>query len=123
MKQIEGQLEIWDILQQSAPEDEVSIKGIVNMHTHPISDYDVSLNYNDLVLLVAMCEDYVRGLDKILESNILWETYYRGKFKGISDKIQKQIEYDYEKAREKCTKNKKTDDVGEDALALVIKRG
>ncbi len=123
MKQIDGQLSIWDALMVEAPETEVEVKGAVNLKAHPISDYEVRLAYGDLVLLVSMVEDYIKGLDIIKEGDILWETYYRGKFKKISDNIQGQIDYDYQKAFENCMKKKSLDkgDIGEEAMALAIK--
>ncbi len=121
-KQIDGQLNLWDILSAEAPEEEVEIKGAVNLKAHPISNYEVRLAYGDLVLLVAMVEDYIKGLDVIKADDIQWQVYYRNKFKKISNNIQEQIEYDYQKAFEKCIKKKDKDsDIGEEAMALAIK--
>lgn len=56
----------------------------------------------------------------------MWD-YYREEFAKLADKLSMQIEYDYEKQLEKCKKkmNKKTsdNDIGGDAMALVIKQG
>lgn len=103
--------------------DLVEIEGALNVKTFPISEYKVRLAYGDLTLIVAMIEDYIKGLDSIREDDIQWECYYRNKFKSISEKIQKQIEYDYEAKLKKCLKAKeKNNDIGEDALVLAIKK-
>ncbi len=122
MKNIDGQLSIWDVMQQEAPEELVEIKGAINTKSYPISEHEVRLAYGDLVLIVAMVEDYVKGLDEIKQDDILWNSYYHDKFKKISENIQEQIDYDYEKAKEKCLKKKeKASDVGEEALVLAVK--
>lgn len=131
MKQIKGQLELLDLIQNEAPEEDVKITGVVNLKSKPISNYEVSLAYGELTLIIAVLRDYVKGLDKLLEigelpiNEIEYESYYRAKFLKIANRISEQIEYDYDKQREKCLKKlAKTDnsDVGEEALALALKR-
>lgn len=131
MKQIKGQLELFEIMQSEVPEEEVKINGAVNLKSMPISNYEVSLAYGELTLIIAILRDYVKGLDKLLEvgelpiNEIEYEAYYRNKFLKIADKISEQIEYDYDKQLEKCMKKLgKTDnsDIGEEALALAMKR-
>ncbi len=120
---IDDQLSLWDLLLTKSPDTVVPVEGIVNLNTRPISDYKVRLCYGDLKLIVAMIEDYIKGLDVIKADDIQWSAYYRKKFKDISTKIQEQIEYDYEKAVAKCQKAKSDNsDIGEDAMALAIKR-
>ena len=103
--------------------DQVEIEGALNVKSYPISEYKVRLAYGDLTLIVAMIEDYIKGLDSIKDGDVQWECYYRNKFKSISEKIQKQIEYDYEEKLKKCLKAKeKNNDIGEDALVLAIKK-
>lgn len=123
MDRIDNQLSLWDMLGLDAPQEKVAIEGIVNLKTMPISDYKVHLCYGDLKLIVAMIEDYIQGLDVIKADSIDWNAYYRKKFKDISTRIQEQIEYDYDKAMEKCRKTRADNsDIGEDAMALMIKR-
>ncbi len=121
---IDGQLELWDTI--SVGQDEVKIDGALNVHAEgEIKPFEVTLTTGDLTLIVAMIEDYIKGLDVIKESDILWQAYYRNKFKGISEKIQKQIDYDYEKALKKCqkkTEKESNSNVGEEAMALMIKK-
>lgn len=132
MKDIIGQLSIWDYMQNNSPKEDVEIDGAVNLHTHPISNYKVTLAYGDLTLIVAMIRDYIRGLDQMFQDGdikinpIEYEAYYRNKFLNMADKISRQIEYDYDEHLKKCLKKlEKTDnsDIGEEALSLVIKRG
>jgi hypothetical protein len=52
---------------------------------------------------------------------MVWK-YHIDKFKHISEKIQLQIGYDYEKKKVKCAKKKKDDDIGEDAMILALKK-
>lgn len=126
---IENQLSIFDILTDGVPEELVPIKGVINLKAHPICDYDVHLTYGDLVLIVAIMRDYVRGFDKLVATNqsplhpMEYECYYRNKFLGIAEKISSQIDYDYEAKLKKCTKKAKDDDIGEDALVLALKKG
>jgi len=115
-------LEMMEGLTDDAQE-QVEIDGVLNVKSSPVSKYKVHLAYGDLTLIVAMIEDYIKGLDSIKDGDIQWECYYRNKFKSISDKIQDQIEYDYEAKLKKCMKAKeKNSDVGEDALVLAIKK-
>lgn len=131
MKQIKGQLELFELMQNEMPEEEVKINGVINLKAMPISHYEVSLCYGDLTLIIAILRDYVKGLDKLLEggelpiNEIEYEAYYRDKFLKIADRISEQIEYDYDKQREKCLKKlSKVDnsDIGEEAISLALKR-
>ena len=131
-KQIAGQLSLWDLLSKEAPDKDVEIKGAVNLKAKPISNYEVKLAYGDLTLIVAMIRDYIKGLDQMmadgdLELNkIQYESYYRIKFLKIADRISEQIEYDYDAAMERCLKKQTQvdkSDIGEEAMALAIKRG
>jgi len=118
------QLSIWDFLSTEAGEDDVEIKGALNVHAKgKIKPFEVHLCTGDLVLIVAMIEDYIKGLDVIRADDIQWQVYYRNKFHDLSVRIQNQIEYDYEKARQRCMKKReKEDDIGEEAMALTIKK-
>ncbi len=131
MKQIKGQLDLFEMLENGVPEEVVKINGVVNLKTMPISHYEVSLCYGDLALIIAILRDYVRGLDKLLEvgelpiNEIEYEVYYRNKFLAIASQISEQIEYDYNEKRKKCLKKlAKVDnsDIGEEALSLALKR-
>lgn len=122
---INAQLSIWDSLLQEAPIEDVDINGAVNLNSRPISEYKVRLAYGDLTLIVAMIEDYVKGLDEIKKDDIQWDAYYKPKFRNISQRIQEQIEYDYQSHLEKCIKKREKEsssDIGEEAMALMIKR-
>ena len=118
-------------MQKDVPDEEVEINGVVNLKTMPVSHYKVSLNYGDLTLIVAILRDYVMGFDQMLNENILpineieYEAYYRKKFLQIADRISEQIEYDYDKMRQKCIKKAgKVDnsDIGEEALVMAMKK-
>lgn len=117
------QLSIWDALAEDSPIEGVEIKGALNVRAIPISECDVRLAYGDLVLIVAMIEDYIKGLDVIKADDIQWQVYYRNKFKKISDTIQSDLGYDYEQKKKQCLKkHEKESDIGEDAMILAIKK-
>ena len=118
---IDGQLELWDYF--SSGTEAVKVNGALNVHSKgKILPFEVTLTTGDLTLIVAMIEDYIKGLDVVKADDFQWNAYYKGKFKAISEKIQSQIDYDYEKAKAKCLKKHKDDDIGEEAMALTIKR-
>ncbi len=128
MKQIPGQIDLFQYLETiEHAEAPVQVKGAVNLKSHPISQYEVTLSYGDIVLIISMLRDYVKGLDEIKGDSIDWQAYYRNKFLGMADRMQQQIGYDYDKAVEKCRKKQEktasSSDVGEDALILALKKG
>lgn len=89
-------------------------------------DYVVTCSYGDIVLIIAMLRDYVRLCDEVRDGDIQYQTYYRGKFLDIADRLSNQIEYDYDEAYEKCQekqkKEEKDSDVGADAIELAVRR-
>ena len=125
------QLSLFDLMAQEAPEDEVVIEGAVNLNAHPISDYKVKLAYGDLVLIISMLRDYVKGFDAMAAEGILpinenhYNAYYRVKFMGMATKISEQIEYDYDKKMAQCLKKMSKEDnsdIGDEAMSLMIKK-
>lgn len=89
-------------------------------------DYVVSCSYGDITLIIAMLRDYVKILDEVKEDDISYQAYYRNRFLSIADRLSCQIDYDYDKAVEKCRKKQEKEsrsDVGEEAIALAIKYG
>lgn len=121
---INGQLELWDLLSEG--QENVKVNGALNVHSKgKIQPFEVTLTTGDLTLIVAMIEDYIKGLDVIRETDIQWQVYYRKKFKEVSEKIQNQIDYDYEKAVKKCLKKQEKEnnsDIGDEAMSLMIKK-
>ena len=126
-----NELELLDEVQKDSSDCDVEIEGAINTKTTPISQYKVRLAYGDLKLMVAILRDYVKSFDKLKEegnltiNEIEYECYYRKKFLEIAGRISEQIEYDYDKQMEKCLKKlSKVDnsDIGEEALALAMKR-
>lgn len=105
-------------------EKQVMIEKAINLRL--MCDYVVSCSYGDIVLIICMLRDYVRMLDEV-RSDIQWEVYYREKFLKMADRLSEQIEYDYDAAVEKCKKKlgqeEKSNDVGEEAMALALKYG
>ena len=103
----------------------VMIEKAVNLKL--MCDYSVSCSYGDIVLIICMLHDYVKMLDEIKGDDVLWKAYYRNKFMTMADRLAEQIEYDYDAAVEKCRKKQemkeKESDIGEEAMALVVKRG
>lgn len=104
-------------------EKQVMIEKAINLKL--MCDYVVSCSYGDIVLIICMLHDYVKMLDEV-RSDIQWEAYYREKFMKMADRLSEQIEYDYDAALEKCRKKlgqkESSSDVGEEAMALAIKR-
>ena len=100
----------------------VMIEKVINLKL--MCDYAVSCSYGDIVLIIAMLRDYVSLLDDIKQDDIQYMAYYRERFLHIADHFSEQIGYDYDKAVEKCLKNKEkedSDDIGEEAMALAVK--
>lgn len=128
----EQQVELMKALEEGLPDVEVPIEGAVNSNTRPYSQYKVGLAYGDLTLIIAMIRDYIKVLDKRVESentgffHFEYEAYYRPKFMKIADHISEQINYDYDKQIEKCKKalekKESNSDVGEDAITLATTR-
>ncbi len=129
-----SQLNIWDMMGKDLvnPDQEIDIKGAINLKASPICDHEVRVSYGDLTLIIAVLRDYVRGFDKLFEmgeapiNTFEYEAYYREKFLSIAEKISKQIDYDYDKKFAQCHKKLEKNsgsDVGEEALSLMLKRG
>lgn len=102
----------------------VMIEKAINLKL--LCDYVVSCSYGDIVLIICMLHDYVKMLDEIKGDDIQYQAYYRKKFITMADRLADQIEYDYDAAVEKCRKkNEKEEhnnDIGEEAMALAVKR-
>jgi len=102
----------------------IMIEKAINLRL--MCDYVVSCSYGDIVLIICMLHDYVKRLDEVREEDILYQAYYRDKFIKIADKLAEQIEYDYDRAVEKCRKKQlkeeRNSDIGEDGLTQLIKR-
>lgn len=73
-------------------------------------------------MIVAMLRDYVRTLDELKGEDITYRVYYRNKFLRMADRIQEQIGYSYDEALKKCQKKEKENDIGEDAMLLMLKK-
>lgn len=104
---------------------QVMIEKAVNLRL--MCDYVVSCSYGDIVLIICMLHDYVKTLDEIKGDDIQYRAYYRGVFMRMADRLAEQIEYDYDKAVEKCRKKQlkeeKDSDIGEDGLSQLAKKG
>lgn len=127
----EKQMNILESLTQGIPDVDVPIEGAMNVKSRPISEYKVRLAYGDLTLIVAMIRDYVKEMDFRRDNGTLginpleYESYYRPKFMGMAQRISEQINYDYDVQVQKCIKKlskQDNSDVGEEALALTMKR-
>mgnify|MGYP000097511260 CR=1 FL=1 len=105
-------------------EKQVMIEKAINLRL--MCDYVVSCSYGDVVLIICMLHDYVKTLDEVKRDDIQYQAYYRGKFLEMADRLAEQIGYDYEAALERCKKKRQREsdsDVGEEAMALAVKRG
>lgn len=124
-KNIDGQLCLWDLMTKDSPDELVKVEGAYNLKSTPISQFEVTLTYGDLTMIVSMIEDYIKGLNVIKANDVLWEVYYSKRFKVISERIQAAIDYDYEKMRLKCLKKAEKEsnsDIGDEAMSLMIKK-
>ena len=118
-------------IEKEIPEDlkekEVSIRGAHNLKAPGIPEYEVRMAYGDIVLMISVLYLYLRDQEKIrTEEDILWNSYYKGKFQKMADRLSEQIGYDYDKALAKCLKKQEKEsksDIGEDAMALAVKYG
>ena len=126
-----GWLNLFDMMQEGSPDALVSFDRIINLKTSPISYHDVKVTYGDLVLVIAMLHDYVKGFDILKEigqlpiNEVQYDYHYRKKFLDIADKISEDIGYDYEAKFKKCLKKAMKEDksdVGGEALSLAFKR-
>lgn len=94
--------------------------------------HELKTCYGDILKTINALMDYSRMLDLVCEQ---WNLtgfhratyeYQAGKLKEIAEKYQTAIGYDYAAAVEKCRKNqtkkRRSDDVGEDALTLTVRR-
>ena len=94
--------------------------------------HELQTCYGDILKTINALMDYTRMLDLVCEQ---WNLtgfhratyeYQAGKLREIAEKFQAAIGYDYAAAVEKCrkkqTKKQRSDDVGEDALTLAVRR-
>lgn len=106
-------------------EKQVMIEKAINLRL--MCDYVVSCSYGDVVLIICMLHDYVKMLDELRADDIVYQAYYREKFMKMADRLAEQINYDYEKAVEKCKKKQQKkesfSDIGEEAVELALKYG
>jgi hypothetical protein len=126
-----GWLNLFDMMQEGSPDAVMQLDKVVNLKTSPISYHDVKITYGDLVLIIAMLRDYVKGFDVLKEIGQLpinefqYDYYYRNKFLDIADKISQDIGYDYDAKLKKCLKKalkEDNSDIGGEALSLAFKR-
>lgn len=106
-------------------EKRVMIEKAINLRL--MCDYVVSCSYGDVVLIICMLHDYVKMLDESRSDDIVYHAYYRKKFMDMADHLAKQINYDYDKALEKCLKKQRKlerdSDIGDDGLTQLIRKG
>lgn len=101
----------------------VEIEHCINIKT--LSDYKVSCSYTDIVYVICILKDYLRLMDEWKKDGYIWD-YYRDRFTKLADRLSEQIEYDYDKQMKKYRQKRmkdKSDDVGEDAMNLTVRRG
>lgn len=100
----------------------VEIEHCINIEK--LCDFKVSCSYRDVVFIICILKEYIKLIDE--EEGHMWR-YYREQFSKLADRLSMQIEYDYELQMKKCRKKmgvkEKSDDVGEDAMTLAVKRG
>ena len=108
-------------IQKEEADKQVKVEHCINIKT--LCDYEVSCSYGDMVFVICILKDYLKLLAE--KEGHIWD-YYRGRFAKLADKLSAQIGYDYEKQLEKSRKKleaiEKQNDIGEDAIALAVKR-
>ena len=126
-----GWLNLFDMMQEGSPDAVMQLDKVVNLKTSPISYHDVKITYGDLVLIIAVLRDYVKGFDILKEigqlpiNEVQYDYYYRKKFLDIADEISADIDYDYDAKLKKCLKKamkEDNSDIGGEALSLAFKR-
>ena len=78
---------------------------------------EISLSYYNIVFVICMLRDDLTWQDKA--------PCGQEKMRSLADLLSKQIGYDYDAAMEKCRKKadkEDKDDIGEEAMALMVKR-
>lgn len=89
----------------------------------------IETSWGDLRIIVDALMDYASILECVVDEwNLINEgIYYKchaARCRGIAHKYAQAIDYDREAALGKCRKKREeSDDVGEDAMALMVKRG
>ena len=120
--QIPGQMGLFEFLEQKSedvPEALVSIKGVVNTQSYPISDFIVQSTYTDIYYIINMIDDYISVLTQPDRKRDFYTDHMIGQFERISRELPEQICLDKEKMYKKCRKKKEQkEDVGEDAFVL-----
>ena len=108
-------------IQKEEADKQVKVEHCINIKT--LCDYEVSCSYGDMVFVICILKDYLKLIAE--KEGHIWD-YYRVRFTKLADKLSAQIGYDYEKQLEKSRKKleaiEKQNDIGEDAIALAVKR-
>ena len=109
------------VIPKEEADKQVKVEHCINIKE--LSDFKVSCSYGDMVFIICILKDYLKLIAE--KEGHIWD-YYRKRFAKLADKLSAQIGYDYEKQLEKCRKKmgaiEKQDDVGEEAIALAVKR-
>lgn len=94
--------------------------------------HELKTCHGDILKIINALMDYTRMLNlacgqwKLTGFHKATYEYQAGKLREIAEKFQTAIGYDYAAAMEKCrkkqAKKQRSDDVGEDALTLTVRR-
>lgn len=117
------QIDLFEYLAENynlMPESKVNIEGVINTRT--LSDFTIQTTYRDIFLIINILDDYVNLLQQNSENNG-YTNYMIEQFARISKELSEQIELDKEKMHKRYHKKVNKDDVGEDALNLLMSRG
>lgn len=120
LEELTGVLSVVEQETEGDADKEVTIKHCINIKK--LCDYNISCSYQDIVFIICILKEYLKLISD--KDGVIWD-YYRKRFAQIADRLATQIEYDYDLQMEKCIKKigKQADtDVGEEALALAVKR-
>ena len=112
-------------------DDIVQLSFLHNDKKEGFIPFEIQTCEGDIILIINAILDYADILEaKAATMGSPFETesarYYVGRFRRVAEKYSKAIKYDRDKAIKKCEAKKnrrprKGDDIGEDAMALLVK--
>lgn len=79
--------------------------------------YTATCSYQEVVFIICILHHYIDSMESYKDD--IWWSYYYDVFVKLANRLAMQIDYDYEKSKEKCLKKS---NIGGDALEIMIER-